>query len=93
MLDKCARDARRCQVWRDNPLYSPESLGPLREAYRKSYTDRTGPCDLCDSTDSPHFHASVHGECLCAACYKQQAVCCTQVYPGDYGFPIAQPIG
>jgi hypothetical protein len=50
------------------------------------------PCDRCGRTEPPH-HATVYGQNYCHSCYTETGCPCTQLYPGDRGYPgfITEP--
>lgn len=57
----------------------------LREVYFAAY-ERRDPCDLCGKQHPTHHHATVFGQNLCNDCYQLYEPC-TQLYPGDQGYP------
>lgn len=66
---------------------SCEEKADLRSAWNRARNRE--PCDLCRHMDKQWHHATVYGQNLCHSCYKKKEYPCTQVYPGDRGYPIA----
>lgn len=57
------------------------NLGEAWDAAKKRV-----PCDCCGRSGEIH-HPTCWGQNLCHACYLKKGTPCTQMYPGDRGYP------
>jgi len=65
-----------------------ETNADLNRAYTAARNHE--PCDVCKGVQS-HHHPTTYGLNLCHSCYHIKGRPCTQLYPGDKGYPHCHP--